>query len=183
MSATKDAEDKMKQSVDHLSSELKNIRTGRASPALIESVSIDVYGSQMRLRDVANITSPEPRQLLITPYDSNNCGSIRKGIEKANLGLQPVIDGNVVRITVPEMDESQRKEMVKLCHKKREECKVSIRNARRDANDAVRKQKSEGEIPEDIMKREEKAIQDLTDRFCKQSDDLAAEKEKEVMTI
>lgn len=180
---TKDVEDKMQQAIDHLQDELKNIRTGRANPAVVESVTVEVYGTQMRLQDIANVTAPEPRQLLITPYDAHNAGPIRTSIEKANLGLQPVLDSNVVRITIPSMDEAQRQEMVKLCHKRCEEAKVSIRNARRDGNEQVRKLKADGEITEDILKREEKEIQELTDKFCKNADDVAAEKEKEVSTI
>lgn len=182
-SLSDEAKSKMNQVIEHLKHELKSIRTGRANPTMIEAIVVEVYGTKMRLKDLGNISTPEPRQLLITPYDLHNAGSIRQSIEKANLGLQPVLDGNVVRITIPPMDEQQRLEMVKLCHKKREEAKVGIRNVRRDCNDAARKQKSDGDLSEDQLKTEEKHIQELTDKFCKQCDEVSAVKEKEVMVV
>lgn len=174
---------KMTAAIEHLKTELKNIRTGRANPAILDSVFVDVYGSQVRLRDIASVTAPESRQLLITPYDSQNLGAIGKAIERANIGLQPIVEGNVVRIKIPQMDESIRKEMIKLCHKKREECKVSIRNERRHGNELARKQKTDGNIPEDLLKKLEKNIQELTDKFCVEADEVAEKKEKEVSTI
>ena len=127
MSAT-EAKEGMQAAVDHLDAELQNIRTGRANPSLIETVKVEVYGTPMNLRDVANITSPEPRQLLVTPYDNNNAGAIRNGIEKANLNLNPILDGHVVRINIAPMDESQRKEMAKLAHKRGEEAEQGPEN-------------------------------------------------------
>lgn len=183
MSIIDQTEQKMKASIDHLTDELKKIRTGQANPAMLENVTVEVYGTSMKLRDVASITTPEPRQLLVTPYDANNTQVIGKGIEKANLGFRPIVDANVVRINIPQMDESVRQEMVKLCHKKREEAKVSIRNVRRDSNEAVRKQKTDGEIGEDMEKKFEKDIQILTDKYCKIADDVSSVKEKEVSTI
>lgn len=183
MSSPKVAKEKMEAAIDHLKKELRNIRTGRANPGLLDQVQVEVYGTAMQLRDVASVTAPEPRQLLITPFDANNAGAISKGIEKANLGMQPVIDGNAVRITIPPLDESQRKEMVKIINKRKEEGKVSIRNVRRECNDSIRKQKADGDIPEDLMKKQEKSIQELTDKFCAEADTIAAEKEKEVMVI
>lgn len=183
MSILDQTEQKMKASIEHLNDELKKIRTGQANPAMLENVSIEVYGTGMKLRDVASITTPEPRQLLITPYDANNTDVIGKGIEKANLGFMPIVDGNVVRVNIPPMDDSIRQDMVKLCHKRREEAKVSIRNVRRESNEAVRKQKTDGDIGEDLEKKFEKDIQTLTDKYCKEADDLSAVKEKEVSTI
>ena len=180
---TREAKEKMLQAIEHLKKELRNIRTGRANPGILEGVIIEAYGATMSLRDVGSITTPEPRQLLVTPFDANNCGPISKGIEKANLGFQPVIDGNVVRITIPPLDEAQRKDMVKIINKRKEDAKVSIRNIRRECNDFVRKQKADGEIPEDQMKREEKRTQELTDEFCKEIDQIASQKEKEVMEV
>ena len=183
MSVLDDTKEKMAQALDHLQEELQNIRTGRANPGLVVGLQVEVYGTQMRLQDIANVTAPEPRQLLITPYDGSNAPSIGKSIEKANLGFQCVVDGNAVRITVPPMDEALRGDMVKLCHRKKEECKISVRNVRRDSNEFVRKQKADGEISEDIMKKDEKEIQDLTDKFCKDADDMAMKKEEEITTI
>lgn len=183
MSNTKKTEEKMKLALDHLKDELKKVRTGKASGSMVEDLSIDVYGTHMKLRDVASINTPEPRQILITPYDANNASAIGKSIERANLGFMPIVDGNAVRINIPPMDASIRQEMVKICHKKREDCKISVRNIRREANELVRKQKADGEIGEDILKKSEKEIQELTDKYCKRADELSAEKEKEVSTI
>jgi len=183
MSTLDQTEKNMKAAIEHLQDELKKIRTGKANPSMVEDVSIDVYGTHMRLRDLASITTPEARQILITPFDANNSDVIGKSIEKANLGFMPIVDGNAVRINIQPMDESVRNDMVKLCHKKREESKISIRNVRKDSNDSVKKQKADGDIGEDIMKKLEKDIQDLTDKFCKQADDISAAKEKEVSTI
>jgi ribosome recycling factor len=174
---------KMIAAIEHLKTELKSIRTGRANPAMVEGVIVEVYGSPMRLKDIASINAPEARMLLITPFDPKNAGTIGKAIEKANIGVMPIVDGNTVRIKIPQMDDNMRKEMVKICHKRLEEAKVSIRNIRRDSNDTIKKQKSAGDIAEDMMKKAEKDIQDLTDKYCKEAEDVAAKKEKEVSTI
>lgn len=174
---------KMAQAIEHLKEELKAIRTGRANPAMLDHVTVEVYGSLMKIKELGSITSPEPRLLLISPFDPKNVGVISKGIEKANIGFQPIADGNVVRIKIPPMDESMRKEMIKLCHKRCEESKVGIRNIRREANETARKQKNAGDINEDVMKKLEKNIQELTDKSCKDADDITQKKEKEVMTV
>ena len=178
-----DVKKAMQAAVEHLREELKSLRTGRANPGILDNVNVEVYGTQMRLRDIANITIPESRQLLITPYDANNTGVIAKAIEGANLNLQPMIDGNVVRINIPPMDESVRKDMVKLCKKKEEEAKVSVRDARRKFNEMLRKEKAGGEITEDIQKKSEKMVQDFTDKFCKEIDNICSDKEKEILEI
>lgn len=177
------AKAKMAAVIEHLKTEFKNIRTGRANPAMLDGVTVEVYGTQMRIKDLATVTAPEARQLLITPYDNHNAGAISKAIERANLGVQPILDGNVVRIRIPSMDDNMRKEMIKLCHKKCEEAKVSIRIVRRDCNDLVRKQKVDGDIPEDLQKKFEKQIQELTDASCREADELAAKKENEISII
>jgi ribosome recycling factor len=183
MDVIKETEKQMQSAVEHLKAELKGIRTGRANPAILEGVQVDVYGTKMRITDVATISAPEPRQLLISPFDMQNVHSIAKGIEEANLNLQPIKDGNVVRVNIPEMDAKVRQDMVKVAKRKCEETKVSIRNARREANDLVKKQKNDGDIAEDVMKKLEKSIQEKTDSFCKQADELATSKEKEILTI
>lgn len=183
MTVEKETEKGMLDAIEHLKSELKSLRSGRANPGILDSVQVEVYGASMRIRDLANVTTPEARQLLITPYDANNVHAIAKGIESANLNLQAIVDGNVVRINVPQMDENQRKEIVKVAKKRAEEAKVSIREVRRKSNDSVRKQKSDGDIAEDQMKRHEKAIQEMTDKFCKMADQVCAEKEKEILSI
>lgn len=183
MGTLDDTKAKMAHAIEHFKEELQNIRTGRANPGLVQGLMVDVYGTQMRLKDIANVTTPEARQLLITPYDVSNAAAIGKSIDKANLGFKTTVDGNVVRIMIPPMDEALRKDMVKLCHRKKEECKVTIRAHRRDGNEEVRKQKSKGELSEDIMKKSEKDIQDLTDKFCDEADKLATKKEQEITTI
>lgn len=183
MSLQKEVEKKMQTSIDHLKEELSHLRTGRADPALLNNVLVEAYGSQMRLKDVATISAPEARQLLVTPFDSNNAGVIRKGIEQANLGLQVILDGNVIRVNVPAMDEAMRKEMVKQAKRKGEEAKVSIRNARREGNESLKKQKNDGEIAEDQQKKGETIIQKLTDDFCKKVDEVIEQKESDIMLI
>lgn len=174
---------KMAAALEHLKNSLKNIRTGRANPGMVENVHVEVYGSQMRLKDIASISAPEPRQLLITPFDPQNANIISKAIERANLGFMPIVDGHAIRIKIPPMTEESRKKMVKICHDEREQSKVSIRNIRREANEAVRKQKADGIIGEDLMKKWEKHIQEFTDKFCKEADEVSEKKEKEIMTI
>lgn len=183
MSIIDQTKTKMAAAIEHLKNELKAIRTGRANTAMLDHVTVELYGTQMRIKDIAGINTPEPRLLLITPFDAHNSSAIGKAIEKANLGYMPIVDANVVRIKIPPMDEALRKEMIKLLHKRREEAKVSIRNVRREANEGIRKQKNDGEIAEDQLKKHEKSIQELTDKFCKEADDLAEKKEKEVSTI
>ncbi len=183
MDVLEQTKSKMAAALEHLKHELKSIRTGRANPGMLDHVTVEVYGSPMRIKELASITSPEARQLLITPFDRANTAAIGKAIEKANLGFMPIVDGNVVRIKIPAMDDSMRKEMIKLCYKRLEEAKVLIRNIRRDANDLVRKQKADGDIPEDQMKKFEKTIQDLTDKSCRDAEEIAAKKEKEIATI
>jgi ribosome recycling factor len=183
MSVKDEAQTEMEQALTHLRDELKNLRTGRANPGLLEKVMVEAYGTSMRLIDVANITVPEPRQLVVTPFDAGNVNAVAKGIERANIGLQGMADGNLVRINIPEMDESIRKKMVAECDKLTEQSKVGIRNIRRKFNDLVRKQKSDSEISEDELKSLEKVIQTLTDDHCKQADEIAKSKEKEILTV
>lgn len=183
MDIIEQAKTKMGAAIEHLKTELKGVRTGRANPAMLDHVMVEIYGSPMRIKDVASITSPEPRLLLITPFDSKNAAVIGKAIEKANLNVSPIVDGNVVRIKIAQMDESMRKTMIKMCYKLTEDAKIVVRNARRDCNEIARKQKADGTLAEDALKKLEKAIQELTDKFCKELDDICAKKEKEIATI
>lgn len=183
MSLDNEVKAAMQTALDHLKKELKGLRTSRANPSMVEGVQVEVYGTSMRLRDIANITTPEARQLLITPFDPSNVQAIGKSIEGANLNLHPVVEGHLVRITIPPMDENARKEIVKQCKKKAEDAKIVIREIRRKYNEQVRKQKTDGDITEDQVKRFEKLIQEMTDKFCKESDTLASEKEKEIMAV
>lgn len=181
--APEQAKTKMAAAIEHLKQDLKGIRSGRANPAILDSVMVDVFGSPTKIKAIANITTPEPRQILITPYDRSNAGAIAKAIEKANLNIQPAVDGNAVRIKIPSMDAAARTEMVKLAKRKAEDTKVVIRNCRRDSNELIKKQKSSGELAEDLMKKFEKQIQDLTDKSCKEADELVAAKEKEILEV
>ncbi len=170
-------------SIEHLQEELRSLRAGRANSAIVEGVSVEVYGSQMRVKELATITMPETRQLLLTPFDVNNAGSIAKAIEKGNLGVRVALEGKMVRIFFPELDQNRRKELADQVHKKKEECKVSVRSVRRESNEKLKKLKADGHIPEDDLKRLEKQVQELTDHYCKEADELATVKEKEIMTV
>lgn len=183
MSIVDETKAKMQDALEHLKKELSQLRTGRANPSMLDGVSVEVYGSQMRLKELATVTTPEPRQLLVTPFDPQTAGPISKGIEKANLNLQPMLEGNIIRINVPPMDESMRKEIARQGKKKAEEAKVAIREVRRKSNDSLKKQKSDSAITEDEMKKGEKRVQELTDEFCKRVDELFGSKEKEIMTV
>jgi ribosome recycling factor len=182
-SVTQQTKEKMQAALDHFKTELKNLRTNRANPGMLDGVTIEVYGTQMRIKELANVTAPEARQLLISPFDPQTAGAIAKGIEKANLNLQPMIEGQVIRINVPPMDESVRKQIVKQGKQKAEDAKIVVRDIRRKNNELARKQKADGLTTEDVMKKEEKAIQELTDKFCKEIDDLFSAREKEIMTV
>jgi ribosome recycling factor len=168
---------------EHLHYEFNSIRTGRANPALLDGIHAEVYGTTMRLKDVATVSAPEAQQLLVTPFDANNTNSIAKGLEKANLGLNLVVEPNLIRISIPPMDEHQRKEKVKNAKKKTEDGKVAIRNIRRECNDFIKKQKNSGNITEDELKKLEKDIQKLTDDHCLEFDEMFKNKEKDIMAI
>jgi ribosome recycling factor len=173
----------MQAALDHLKQELKALRTGRANSAMLDKVMVEVYGSHMRIKELANISVPEARQILVTPFDFSNAHAIKKGIEAANLGVNPMVDGKVIRINIPPMDEALRKQIAKQCKELGEKSKIVMREVRRKFNDLIKKMKADGSLPEDLMKKLEKTIQELTDRFCKDIDTAVSEKEKEVMTI
>ncbi|MEZ5315326.1 MAG: ribosome recycling factor [Chlamydiales bacterium] len=183
MDVMSDIRKKMEGAVDHLKYELNSLRTGRANPAILDNVYATVYGTKMRIKDLATISVPEPRQILISPFDINNLHPIAKGIELANLNLQPIVDGNIIRMQLPEMNQAAREEMVKQARRKREAAKISIRNVRREGNELIKKQKTDGDLPEDRMKKLEKNIQELTDQCCKEADKITETKEKEIITI
>ena len=174
---------KMQATVEHFKQELKNMRSNRANPGMLDGVIVEVYGTQMRLKELANVTTPEARQILVSPFDPQTSGAIAKGIEKANLNILPIVEGHVIRINIPPMDEAMRKEIAKQAKKKAEDAKIVIRDIRRKFNDMIRKQKVDSIVTEDVMKKTEKTIQELTDQFCKMIDDLLSAKEKEIMTV
>ena len=176
--------DQMSQGMDkHITSlkgDLSKLRTGRASTALLEPVHVDYYGSSVPVNQVANVTTPDARTIQITPWEQGTIGAIEKAILAANIGLTPQNDGKVIRISLPPMTEERRKEMVKVLKKMGEEAKVAIRNQRRDANEAIKKDKS---IPEDESKKQIDVIQKKTDEKVAEVDKVVAAKEKEIMTI
>jgi ribosome recycling factor len=183
MSVEAQVKSAMQAALDHLKLELKALRTGRANAAILDRVMVEIYGSPTPLKNVANVSVPEPRQIVVNPFDPSTVNAVAKGIEAAKLGINPMVDGKCVRLNVPPMDESMRKQIAKQCKEIGEKAKISMREVRRKFNDMVRKQKSDGTIPEDMMKKLEKTIQDLTDKFCKDIDAACADKEKEIMTV
>lgn len=177
------AERKMRDAIEYLRQELKGIRTNRASPALVDTVQVEVYGSKFKLRELAQISVSDSRQILITPFDPKNAGAIGKAITKANLNLNPVVDATTIRVNIPPMDEATRKDMGRLCRTKGEEAKISIRNARRESLEISKHGKAEVHLSEDECKREEKKIQEFTNKYCKIADDLCHEREREVLVV
>lgn len=179
----KQAQEKMAKAIQVLKKDLIAIRAGRANPALLDKVVAEYYGSEMPINQMANISTPDPRTLLIQPWDKSALGEIERGILKSELGLTPNNDGSVIRITIPALTEERRSELVKVARKTGEEAKVAIRNIRRDANDELKKMRKNGDIPEDTLHRGQDEIQKLTDQFIKDVDRVVADKEKEIMEI
>ncbi len=176
-----EAKQRMEKAIEALKRELKRVRTGRASPALLDGIKADYYGVPTPINQMASISVPEPRLIVIQPWDPNSCEAIEKAILKSELGLTPNNDGKVVRIAIPPLTEERRKELVKVVRKMGEEAKVAIRAARREANETLKEFKKEGEISEDDAYRGQEQIQKLTDEYVKKVDEILAEKEKEIM--
>ena len=179
----KDAESRMSKAIDALRNELATIRAGRANPALLDRVTVEYYGAETPLKQLAGITAPEARLLVVQPYDKSILNEIEKAILKADLGLTPANDGSVIRIAIPPLTEERRKELVKLVKKAAEDAKVAVRNVRRDANDSLKKSEKDGEITEDDLRRYSDDIQKLTDKHIAKIDEIAANKEKEIMEV
>ena len=177
----RDAENRMKKSVEHLHHELTRIRTGRASPALLDVVKIDYYGSMVPLNQASSITAPEPRLLVIQPWEKRLIGEIEKAILQSDLGLNPTNDGNVVRVPIPELSEERRQDLLKLVKKFCEETRVAIRNIRRDANDHVKNLEKDHEISEDESHKVQDEIQKLTDEYVGKVEEHYNSKEKEIL--
>ncbi len=178
-----DAEKRMRNSIEALKRDLANIRTGRASTGLVEHVQVDYYGATMPLNQLATITAPEARLLVITPWDKNSIGAIEKSIQKSELNLNPSNDGKVVRIPIPALTEERRKDLVKLVKQRVEEDRVSIRNIRRDSINDIREMEQEKMVGEDEAKRAQEKIQTLTDRLIKEAEALGSQKEQEILTV
>lgn len=176
-------QEKMEASIDALKRELVKIRTGRASLSLLDGISVDAYGSMMPLNQVGTLTIPESRMIAIQPWDPQMLPLIEKAIHSSDLGLTPANDGKVIRLSIPQLTEERRKELVKQVKKIAEDFKVAVRNVRREANDQLKKMKKDKEISEDDMFRFQEEAQKETDNFIKQIDEIAAGKEKEVMEV
>ena len=176
-------EDKMNKSIDTLKGEYANIRAGRANPHILDSSIVDYYGTPTPLQQIGNITVPEARSLLITPWETSMLKEIEKAIMCSDIGITPNNDGKSVRLNFPELTEDRRKELAKDVKKKGDACKVAIRNIRRDANDAAKKQNKDGELSDDELKGIEEKIQKLTDKYVAVVDKEIEEKTKEIMTV
>ncbi|MBV8601357.1 MAG: ribosome recycling factor [Candidatus Eremiobacteraeota bacterium] len=179
----KDTESKMGKAVESTRTEFAGIRTGRASPALLDRLVVEAYGSTVPLKQVASISSPDGRSLVVSAYDKSTVGAIRKAIETSDLGLNPNVDGQAVRLSFPPLTEERRKDLVKVVHKRAEEGKVAIRNVRHKSVDAVKALLKDHKITEDENKRAAEQLQKLTDKYIKDVDALVHAKEKEIMEV
>ena len=176
-------EDKMQKSIDSVAADFASVRAGRANAAVLDRIMVDYYGSPTPIQQIAAISTPDPRTLLIQPWDISAVKSIEKAIQNSDLGINPQNDGRSLRLSFPQLTEERRKELVKQIRKYAENGKVAIRNIRRDAMDNFKKQEKKAEITEDEMKQVEKDLQKLTDDSCRKLDDLLAKKEKELMAV
>ena len=176
-------EEKMRKSIDSVAADFAAVRAGRANAAVLDRISVDYYGSPTPIQQIAAIASPDPRQLLIQPWDASAVKLIEKAILNSDLGINPQNDGKAIRLTFPQLTEERRKELVKQIHKYSETGKVAIRNIRRDAMEAFKKKQKASEITEDDLKVAEKDLQKLTDDMCKEVDALLEKKEKELMAV
>jgi ribosome recycling factor len=179
----KDAESRMVKAVEAAVHDFGTIRTGRANPAIIEKVNVDYYGSSMSITQLAAVTVPEPRMLMLSPWDKNAISAIEKAIMNSDLGLTPSSDGNVIRLQIPYLTEERRRDLIKAVHKKTEDHRISVRNIRRDVNDKCKAMEKSHEIGEDDSKRAQEQVQKFTDKFIEQIDKLQVAKEAELMEV
>ena len=175
--------DKMRKSIDAVNADFASVRAGRANASVLDRISVDYYGSPTPVQQIAAIASPDPRQLVITPWDATALKPIERAIQESDLGINPQNDGKSIRLNFPQLTEERRKELVKQIHKYAENGKVAVRNIRRDAMDNFKKQQKASEITEDELKIAEKDLQKLTDDMCKEVDALLEKKEKELMAV
>lgn len=181
--ALQEAETKMNKAIDVLKRELASIRTGRASPGLVERIQVEYYGAPTPLNQVAAVSVPEPRLLVIQPWEKNMIGPIEKAILKSDLGITPANDGKLIRLAIPQLTEERRKELVKVARKRVEEAKIAVRNDRRQAHDDLKEMEKEKLISEDDLKRAQDRLQKITDKFIEQADHVGAAKEKEILEV
>lgn len=175
--------DRMEKAITHMKTDFSGYRTGKASPSLVEGIMIDYYGTAVRLKEIAGITAPEPRLLVIQPYDPNSVGAIEKAINMSNVGIHPVSDGKILRLPIPELSEERRASLAKQAHARAEETRVAVRNIRREGNDAAKKAQKNSELTEDELKKMLDDIQEMTDEFIKEVDNILKAKEKELMSM
>jgi ribosome recycling factor len=179
----KDARHRMDKSVENFISELAKIRTGRATPALLDAVKVDYYGQTVPINQAATVTVPEPRLIMVQPWEKNMLAEIERAILKADLGLNPSNDGSVIRIPIPQLSEERRVDLVKLVHKFAEEGRIAVRNIRRDVNDHLKKMEKNHEISEDELSNKLDEVQTMTDEHIKKIDEVMEHKEKELMEV
>ncbi len=178
-----ETDDKMEKAIAHLQQGLSGLRTGKASPSLVDHISVDCYGAQTRLNQMAIISTPEPRLIVIKAYDPSSLSAIEKAILAANIGVTPLNDGRVIRVPIPELSEERRKELTKVANRMGEEARVALRSIRREANDAVKSLEKASAITEDDRDRTLEEVQKYTDTYSKKVDDLVAAKEKDIMAV
>lgn len=179
----KDAERRMQKAVEAAGHDFATLRTGRANPMILEGIKVDYYGTPTPLTQIAGVTAPEPRQLLVTPWDKGALDGIFKAIQSSDIGLTPQSDGHVIRLNIPYLTEERRNDLIKQLHKKTEEHRVAVRNIRRDANEHLKQQQKSSEISEDDQKREQEEVQKLTDKYITEIDKLAVAKEAELKEV
>lgn len=179
----KDAESRMKSAVEALRDDLKRIRTGRATPALVDAIEVEYYGMPTRMNQLATISIPEPRQIMIRPFDASTLDAVIKAIQKSDLGITPNSDGKVIRLNLPALTEERRRELVKMVHKRVEEGRVSVRNVRRDCMKDLKDFEKEKLISEDDLKRGEEDLQEITDKYIEKLKEVGDEKEVEIMEV
>ncbi len=179
----KEAEEKMKNSVNIYKEELMSVRAGRANPALLDKITVESYGVMTPLKQIASISAPEPRLLVIQPWDPNTIPDIEKAILKSDLGLNPSNDGKVIRLPIPQLTEERRKDLAKVVNKNAEDAKIAIRNTRREVNDKIKKMEKDKEISEDEKRQAEEETQKITDKFIEEIEKLTEKKEEELMEI
>ena len=177
------AKDKMEKTRDFYQRDMQSLRAGRANPQILDRITVDYYGTPTPLKQMGNISAPEPRLLTISLWDIKAISLVEKAIQKSDLGINPTNDGKVIRLVVPELNEERRKELAKVVRKGAEEAKVTVRNTRRDAMEQIKKLKKDSEITEDEQRKAEEKLQKQTDDFIKEVDKLAADKEKEIMSV
>jgi len=178
-----ETESNMKKTVEVVNKEFGSLRAGRAAPSLLEKIMVNYYGAPTPISQMANISAPEARLLVIQPWDKTAMPGIEKAIMKSDLGITPMSDGNVIRLSIPQLTKERRAELVKVIKKKAEDGRVAVRNLRRDANDQLKTQQKNGDISEDEQRRLQDEVQKLTDKYIKEIDELLSIKEKEIMTV